>query len=267
MFLTLGSVNMGPPATVVAVYRFLLSPRWLALSLFVIALMVIGIRAGFWQMDKHDARVDRNAVIREHFGDDAIPLDSVVPRGATVDSLQEWTLVTVTGRYAPDDEITVKFMVRDSKPGVDVLTPLLLADGTAVVVDRGWLSTQNTGQRPDDIPPPPPGEVTVEGWLRVNNGAGPQAVEPIDGQVRAISSVGLATAVPFELRNGYLNLRSQSPEATDELRLEPEPDLGQGPHFFYALQWWFFGLLAMVGWAWFARIEARENQASETRSA
>lgn len=246
-------------------YRFLLSMRWLLLSLFVVALVVIGIRAGFWQMSKHEHRVERNAVIKEHFGDDAVPLDGVVGPGATVGDRQEWTHVEVRGRYDAAHELTVKFMVRDSQPGVDVVTPLVLADRTAVLVDRGWWPTENTGKRPDDVPPPPTGEVIVTGWLRVNSGANVGATTPVDGQIRAISSVRLAESVPYGLRDGYLHLRTQSPEASEGLRLEPEPDLGQGPHFFYAFQWWFFALLAIVGWGWFARLEAR--QARATRSA
>jgi cytochrome oxidase assembly protein ShyY1 len=161
-------------------------------------------------------------------------------------------------------------MTRDGAPGVDVVTPLVLPDGTAVLVDRGWMPTDNTGARPDSIAAPPSGAVTVTGWLRPNNGAGRDAVRPNDGQVRAISSAGLSSFVGRELRDGFLNLRSQSPKAAGSLQLEPKPDLGQGPHFFYALQWWFFALLAVSGYVYFAVVEQRERrqaQAKETRSA
>jgi len=102
--------------------------------------------------------------------------------------------------------------------------------------------------------------VSVMGWLRQNNGAGGQASRPVDGQVRAISSEGFAKSVPYGLSDGYLNLRTQDPAAKDALALEPKPELGQGPHFFYALQWWFFALLATVGWFWFAWAEAKERR-------
>ena len=75
--------------------------------------------------------------------------------------------------------------------------------------------------------------------------------------------------MPYPLRWGFLDLREQT-GGTDGLRLEPVPDLGGGPHFFYGLQWWFFGGLAVLGFVWFARLEAkdrREAQASETSSA
>jgi cytochrome oxidase assembly protein ShyY1 len=121
------------------------------------------------------------------------------------------------------------------------------------------MTTMNTVAHPD-VPRPPTGTVTVMGWLRQNNGAGGQATRPVDGQVRAISSIGMAKSVPYDLADGYLNLRTQDPKATSALALEPKPELGQGPHFFYALQWWFFALLAVTGWFWFAWAEAKERR-------
>jgi cytochrome oxidase assembly protein ShyY1 len=113
------------------------------------------------------------------------------------------------------------------------------------------------------VPAPPTGEVTVTGWLRQNSGADDNAVEPLDGQVRAISSVGMASYVSRDLVDGYLNLRSQNPPAATSLALEPKPELGQGPHFFYALQWWFFGGLAVFGLFWFAWVELKERRARQ----
>ena len=102
--------------------------------------------------------------------------------------------------------------------------------------------------------------MTIVGWLRRDNGAGGDAVRPIDGQIRAISSVGMASSVPQPLLGGYLNLRSERPAPATPLAAEPTPERGQGPHFFYALQWWFFALLAVVGYFWFARAEAKERR-------
>src|SRR5690606_6204552 len=133
---------------------------------------------------------------------------------------------------------------------VDVVTPLVLADGTAVLVDRGWMESANTAARPTDIPAPPEGEVEVVGWLRPDNGAGPEAVKPVDRQVRAVSSRALDAYVPAPLRSGYVDLQEQTPDAGDALEPEPRPDLGQGPNFFYALQWWFFAGLAVLGYGW-----------------
>lgn len=240
-------------------YRFLLSPRWIGFAVFVILLAAVCTRLGFWQMHKLQLRLDRNDVITTHFKDEPRSLADVLPAGTEVDKSTEWSRVTATGTYDLDHQLTVKFTTRDGAPGVDVVTPLVLADGSAVLVDRGWFETQNNVSQPD-VPKPPSGEVTVMGWLRQNNGAGSSAVKPAKGQVRAISSDALTDFLPYELSNGYLNLQKQTPAAATPLAAEPKPELGQGPHFFYALQWWFFALLAVVGYFWFARAEAKERR-------
>jgi cytochrome oxidase assembly protein ShyY1 len=250
--------------------RFLLTRRWIGFAVFVIVLAGACTRLGFWQLHRLQHRLDTNEITREHFTSPPVPLDQVVAPGKDVPDDQEWRRVVVKGTYDVDRQVTVKFTTRDGAPGADVVTPRVLGDGTAVLFARGWVPTSNTGERPDSIAAPPAGTVTVSGWLRPDNGADTGAVTPTDGQVRAISSVGLASYVGRDLRHGYLNLRAQTPEAAEPLQLEPKPDLGQGPHFFYALQWWFFALLAVSGYVYFAIVERRERreaQAKETRSA
>lgn len=236
----------------------MLGARWIGFAVFVIVLAAVCTRLGVWQMHKLELRLDRNDVITKHFTTDPVDLSTALPGKETVDRTNEWTRVTATGRYDLEHQVTVKFTTRDGAPGVDVITPLVLDSGEAVLVDRGWIETQNTVKRPD-VPTPPPGEVTIEGWLRQNNGAGGDAVKVVDGQVRAVSSDAMAAYVPYDLTNGYVNLQKESPAPDTALAAEPKPELGQGPHFFYALQWWFFAILAVIGYFWFARAEAKER--------
>lgn len=245
--------------------RFLGSVRWVGFAVFVIALSAVCIQLGTWQFHKLGDRQVRNELVREHLDTPPVALEDVVPVGDDVDPDQEWTVVTVSGTYDVEHEVTVKFVNRDGRPGVDVLTPLLLDDGTAVLVDRGFVETLRTNTRPDDLPEPPDGDVEVTGWLRVDSAADGRATHVDDGQVRAISSRGLAEHVPYDLRSGYVNLQQQSP-ASDGLEPEPRPDLGQGPHFFYGLQWWFFAALAIVGYGWFARAERQERRTAAARA-
>lgn len=248
---------------------FLLKPRWLGLLAFVVVFGAVCFRLGWWQWERHDDRIARNEIIREHFKADPVPIDQAVPAGNEVTEDTEWVSVTVTGTYDPKHTATVKFMQRDSAPGADVVLPLRLEDGTAILVDRGWIQTDNTGDRPD-VPTPPEGDVTITGWLRPNSAAGGEAVRLNDGQIRAIDSAGFGESVPYDLRQGYLNLQTEDPQGADAPAVEPKPDLSQGVHFFYALQWWFFGMIGVVGFIWFAIAEARgprrDDQASDTKS-
>lgn len=237
--------------------HFLLNRRWLALLAFVVVFGGVCFRLGLWQIHRLEHRLDRNEVISRHFSTDPVDLDTAAPPGTTIDEQNEWTRVTIRGTYDLEHEAAVKFTTRDAAPGVDVVVPLKLDDGSAILVDRGWMESQNSVKRPE-LPPPATGEVTINGWLRQDNGAGGQAVRVIDGQIRAIDSSGFGESVPYDLRDGYVNAQSESPEPATKLAAEPKPELGQGPHFFYALQWWFFGLIGITGYVWFAIQERRD---------
>ncbi len=241
------------------VYRFLLSARWIGFAVFVLVLAAVCTRLGLWQIHRLEHRLDQNKVITAHLKAEPVELTQVLEPGDEVDDESEFTRVRATGTYDVKHQVTVTFTTRDGAPGVDVVTPFVLSSGQAVLVDRGWQESENTVARPD-VPGPPPGEVTITGWLRQNNGAEGEAIRPIKGQIRAISSVGFAKSVPYDLLGGYLNLRSEDPPPAQKLAAEPVPERGQGPHFFYALQWWFFALLAIVGYFWFARSEAKERR-------
>lgn len=241
-------------------YRFLFSRRWITFALVVIVMAGGCYRLGLWQWHRLENRLADNKVITKHFKTDPIELGSVLKIGEKQLHDQQWTRISVTGTYDVEHQVTVRFSTRDGAPGADVVTPLVTATGAAILVDRGWIATSNNSAVPTDVPAPPAGTVTIKGWLRANNGDRHQANLPANDQIRAISSNGLRDYVPYKLYDGYLNLRSESPAPTTALALEPHPELGQGPHFYYALQWWFFSGLALFGWFYFAWIEERDRK-------
>jgi cytochrome oxidase assembly protein ShyY1 len=171
---------------------------------------------------------------------------------------REWTRVEVTGEYDADATVVVRYQTRDGEAGVDLVTPLVTAGGTAVLVDRGWVPTDNTGTVPTDLPQPPPGEVDVVGWVRADATGRGVAVE--GGSTRAISSVEIGKTVDYPLYAGFLDAQSETPPPADEVQRTELPDLGEGPHFFYGLQWWFFGALAVFGFGYLAWDERRQKR-------
>lgn len=248
------------------VYRFLLTRRWIGLAIFVLAMSALCVRLGFWQWHRMEHKQDQQLQVSTHLSAKPVPLAGLVHAGRPVDPEDEWTRVRVTGRFDVAHQVTVKFTTRDGRPGVDVVTPLVLADGTAVLVNRGWMEASNDAARPRSIPAPPSGSVAVEGWLRPDNGAGPNAVVPYEGQVRAIASRGMQEFVGRTVLPGFIN--QQSP-ASANLQPEPRPHISRALNFFYAWQWWFFSGLALFGYFWFARVERLEQaaQARRTQSA
>jgi cytochrome oxidase assembly protein ShyY1 len=235
--------------------RFLLSRRWVAFFLVVVLLAYGTWWLGRWQFHRLDDRQRDNAVVERNERADAAPVADVLAPGRDVDPDDEWRLVTASGTYLADDTVIVRYRTREGSSGVDVVVPLQTSDGPALLVDRGWLATENSGAVPDDVPPPPAGEVTVTGYVRVD--ATGDSAQVSEQSTRSISSEQIGPAIGVEVYGGFVDLASEDPAPATPLARAELPDLGNGPHFFYGLQWWFFGLLAVFGFCYLAFDEWR----------
>lgn len=246
-------------------WRFLLTRRWLLFALVVVLLCYAAWLLGQWQFHRLEDRKESNAVVRANEDRDPAPVTEVLSRGGTVAEDDEWRQVTATGEYDADETVLVRYRTRSGESGVDVVVPLVTSDGTALLVDRGWLRTENQGATAADVPAPPSGEVTVEGWVRAD--ATGEGIEVDDHSTRALSSVTVGPEIGHPVYGGSLELRSEDGEPAAGLEPVELPELDNGPHFFYGLQWWFFGLLAIVGFGYLAWDERRSGRRSEGEEA
>ena len=237
-------------------FRFLLSRRWILFALVVVVLAYATWWLGGWQFRRLDDRKAENAVVRTNEHRAIAPVDEVLSTDGHPSDQDEWRVVTATGAYDTGQTVVVRYRTRDGVQGVDVVVPLVTADGTALLVDRGWLETNPSGVDRGDIPDPPDGEVTVTGYVRAN-GTG-DSTRVSDLSARAISSDEIGPAIGHPVYGGFVELRSEDPEPKTSLEPVELPELNNGPHFFYGLQWWFFGLLAVFGFFYLAYDERKK---------
>ncbi|MFD0808149.1 SURF1 family protein [Nocardioides caeni] len=246
-----------------ASWRFLLSRRWV---LFFLAILAVGYGTwwlGEWQFGRLDDRKERNAVVVANEEREPVPVEQVLAPGQDVAEEDEWRLVTATGEYDAPSTVVVRYRTRDSAPGVEVVVPLVTAEGTTVVVDRGWFATDDPEIGYAELPAPPTGTVTITGWVRADGTGG--STEVHDLSTRAIASGPIGEAIGREVFTGFVALKSEDPEPAESLEPIELPELGQGPHFFYGLQWWFFGVLALGGFGYLAWDERRNGPRGERR--
>jgi cytochrome oxidase assembly protein ShyY1 len=232
-------------------YRFLLRPRWIAFTVVVVTAIVVMINLGFWQLRRLDERQAFNEAVTQRFDQPAVGVDELVPAEAEVgdDELAaiEWRPVEAAGHYLPDEELRVVNRSQGGRAGDNVVTPLLLDDGRVLLVARGFV--------PLDVEPPPPptGDVTIEGRLRRSEARRTGALsDQGEGDLTVAQRVDiprLAAQLPGEVVPMYVELTDSDPPQSGE-SLEPiaEPTLDEGPHLSYAVQWFIFSALAALGW-------------------
>jgi cytochrome oxidase assembly protein ShyY1 len=249
------------------VYRFLATPRWLGLAVLALLLAAVMVSLGDWQLHRYQARAAINARIDAGSSGPAGPITGVLAApggtarrvGPAPSAAAEWTRVRLTGRYDFSHETLARGRTVEGSVGFEVLTPLVLADGSAVIVDRGWLAPPPGGAlvKPD-VPATPAGEVTVVGPIRRPESG---ADKPVGGTVRRISPMTLS--LPYPVYGGYVMLDEQTPKADERFTPVPPDHQNAWQNAGYVVQWWAFALLTIVGYGYLARREAHGNTSVE----
>jgi surfeit locus 1 family protein len=241
--------------------RVLLRPRWLVAHVVVLTVAILFVNLGLWQLRRLDERRDSNALISQRLTVPAEPLADVLDEVGPEPAALAYRRVTVDGRYVPAEEVLLSPRSDNQEPGHHVVTPLVTEGGQAVLIDRGWVPFAL------DDPPvtqaaPPAGDVHVEGIVMPDQTAHRFGSRSgTDAEVDYLSGVDVARLQPQigeSLYDFYVLLGRQQPSAGALPRTPERMDLGEGPHLSYALQWFSFALIGLVGYPLLIRKSLRE---------
>ncbi|MEV8342144.1 SURF1 family cytochrome oxidase biogenesis protein [Streptomyces niveus] len=252
-------------------YRFLLSRQWVILTLLALVLIPAMIELGFWQLHRHQHRVAQNTLIANNLKAKPVPVTELTSPGHTVPRADYWRQVEATGRYDTEHQVVVRRRTNtDETVGFHVLTPFVLADGRAVLVNRGWVPFGADQRTFPDIPAAPKGEVTVTGRLKADETTGTSGIKQLsdlpDRQVMLINSEQQAKSLGRTVLGGYIEQTAPAAPGGSPEQI-PTPDSGSiGAHMAYAVQWWLFTAAVPVGWVILVRREVRDRASAATRS-
>ncbi|MEE1941482.1 SURF1 family protein [Streptomyces sp. TRM 70361] len=245
-------------------YRFLLTPRWWAINVFVLLSIPFCLFMGSWQLGRFEDRVDTHQARQER--SEARSGDRARPAARPLEELLPLTEETVgeraraTGRYDTGREFLVPGRRIDDREGFYVLTMLRTGDGPALPVVRGWLPG---AADPARVPAPPGGEVTVTGAVQApetqsSRGVSAGGALP-DGQLGIISAATLVNMVPYEVRDVWITVeRPREPMAA----VPPVAPAGAGldlkafQNLGYTAQWFVFAGFVIFMWYRLFRREA-----------
>ena len=227
--------------------------------LVIVGALILG-RLGIWQLDRLAQRHAFNESLNTRMAQPALPLV-----GASIDpDALEHRRVEVRGVYDPAQEIVLRNREQDSIAGVHVLTSLRLSGSdTAVLVDRGWLPRDQADQAARKAFAAPLGDVVVSGIARRSqvDVGGPQ--DPPLGPDRPRLDAWFRVNIDsIQQQTGYpllpIFIEQQPAAGAPELpRPVPTADLGEGPHLGYAVQWFSFAIILVVGYIAFIYTQAK----------
>lgn len=241
----------------------------------VVALGCVGLSR--WQYHRYQHKHAAKQLVQRNYDATPVPLNRLVPNAdAPFDRDDEWRQVQVSGQYDTAATTLVRNRPRDIDDtgptyGYEVLVPLVLDDGSALLVDRGWLPNGTTGshpgQEPDAVPAAPAGPVQVVARLRQGEPKHGQQVPA--GQVASIDLSTVEASTGHQLYSAYGALVSESPAPSSAPAVlgAPELDGGEGINASYAVQWLLFAALALGFPFWYVRRGRREAAAAQAEQA
>ncbi|MFI6499976.1 SURF1 family protein [Nonomuraea typhae] len=249
-------------------YRFLLTPRWVALHVVVLLVIPAFVFLGRWQFGRFEERSANSERVTANIEAEPVPLDRLAPPGRAVREEDRYRLVTATGSYDTANALVVRRRPQEGRPGFYVLTPLVTGEGKAVLVNRGWVKAGAHADAPPEVQAPPAGQVNVTGRLRLSeteesSGIRERAGLP-PGQVLLINAQKIGKALPYQLVDGFVELTAQEPSAAGAPEPVPAPDVGAGGglNLAYGVQWWLFIAVAIGGWLLLIRREVADRKAA-----
>jgi len=223
-------------------------------AVVVIAVLVAAtcVNLGLWQLRRLEERRALNARILERRSATPVSIDGVQENS----DAEPYRAATARGTYDAEHEVLVYGRSLDGEAGQDVVTPLLLPNGGAILVVRGWVPFEMQ-TAPVREAAPPANEVTVKGTFVPDEGDGSDAPDA-DGIVRDLDVGGIASSLPYDVLPLPLQLADQTPPQPGSLPIaESIPALSEGPHLSYAIQWFSFAVIALVGAAILLRRDRR----------
>ncbi len=238
-------------------YRFLLTPKWIGFHLLCIAAIAGMVWAGFWQLGRYQDRQDFKREVQQRTDAPIDQYDTVMASGGPGDV--EWRRVEATGTYVPNTAFEVVNVSQDGSSGHDAVNGLLLADGSVLIVNRGFVA----GATP--LPDAPTGEVVVVGRLRQSQRASiGQTGDDGSQQLTQIRRVDLAALTPqFDqpVQPVFLDMLESDPAEPASIAPVAFPDLEGGPpHLSYTFQWFIFSIAVAVGWVLAVRKSVNERK-------
>jgi surfeit locus 1 family protein len=211
-------------------------------SLIALLLLVLCIWGAQWQYQRGVDRHARNTVIEERIAKPAIELSKVT--GNLPD--YEWQQVTTSGTFSTDKQILLRNRYNDGKYGYEVLTYFTTQDQKNLWVDRGWVQAGATATTPPVVTPVPAGTVTISGRLRLDSSLPRGSFFALPGKGQGLVSE-LNAQSQLNTEKFYIDLLSGSDKSLTPTVSAQLPELSDGPHMAYALQWLFFGGLMIYG--------------------
>ena len=232
--------------------------RWALLIVFVAILGAVFVNLGSWQLDRLAQRKARNSTTLTNESRPVRPFTDIFT--GEIRDADQWQRVEARGTFDAEHQFVLRYRRNGDAEGYEVVTPLRTAAGV-VLVDRGFVAL---GARQPD-PRRRAGPARRRGHRRRTRAAqraGPagrrhpgRRPDAVDQLRRHRPHPGLSDHERLH-RPDHQHPRVR-PAVSKPVRL---PEISDGPHFWYAVQWFLFTGIAVAGIVVFIRGDLKDRR-------
>ncbi len=205
--------------------------RDLAGAIVALAIAAVFIRLGVWQLHRLAERKDQNAAIRAARAEPPVELPQ---HRFAAEALRD-RRARARGSYDYAHQRVWAGRTFDGAPGVALLTPLRLSDGSAVFVDRGW------------VPSPDAMHVDADRYREGDSAEVTGLALPAPRDRGDVNPAALKDSLPYTVLDIVLQLDDTAAPHPAGLKRWRPPTLDSGPHLSYAIQWFSFATIVVIG--------------------
>jgi surfeit locus 1 family protein len=234
--------------------------RFLLVTVAALATVALTARLGFWQLDRAAQKLAIQAAVEQQAQRPPLDRASQLPADAGELAALQQRRVRLAGRWLPKHTVFLDNRPMNGRPGFYVVTPLLLADGRALLVQRGWVARDPLERTRLPAVPSAADEVTVTGRIA----PWPARLFEFEG----VDAGAIRQNLDFDaftretgLRLLALSLMQTAADAGDDGLLRDWPNAGAGvdKHHGYAFQWFGLSGLVLLLYVWFQFIQPRRT--------
>ena len=254
------------------IIRKMFSRSWIVATLLVVVAASVCVRLGIWQLD----RLAETRAFNAHVY--AVRAMQPLDLPAQIDlTTMEWRAVHLSGTYDFENQVAIRNQFNGDQFGYHLVTPLHLSDtstaltctcgtgagsasGTAVLVDRGWIPADGNSTPADWRKYDQPGQVALSGIIRLSEanpplgGASDPTLTPDQTRLDFwifVNVKRIGSQIPYPVLPVYIQVDSNPNQTDPPIPFQPTLDLSEGSHQSYAVQWFSFAALFIIGYSFY----------------
>jgi surfeit locus 1 family protein len=205
------------------------------------------VALGLWQLDRARQKRELNATYTARLAEPALQLQTLT--GADP-AIVLWRDTVARGRYRSPN-LALDNRVHDGRAGYEIFTPFELADGSTVLVSRGWIAADPERNHIPALDVPGDetdlhGRITPFPWVGISLGSGvaPEQISSSLLRVQRLEPQALGALLRVHLAPFVIALAPDAPNGF--ARVTPAPTVDVGRHQAYAFQWFAMAVVLVI---------------------